>query len=151
MRKEELAGRKGQQPDGSAKTRSAYLGCVFTQHRRDEQGRPVRDYESTTYVSGLNGLESFGPVLRQEAIRRNLAQAGRVVLLIDGASGLENMGRLNFPEATQIVDFWHGADHAGKANEQTVEAQLAHFVRNVPRMKGQNVPKPGLVHRLWSH
>jgi hypothetical protein len=117
MRKEELEGRKGKQPDGSAKTRSAYLGCVFTQHQQDEQGHPVRDYESTTYVSGLDGVEKFGPVLRQEAIRRNMAQATRVVLLIDGASGLEKMGQLNFPNGTQIVDFWHGADHAGKVVE----------------------------------
>jgi hypothetical protein len=27
------------------------------------------------------------------------------------------MGRLNFPDATQIVDFWHGVDHAGKVVE----------------------------------
>lgn len=41
MRKEELAGRAGKQPDGSSKTRLAYLGCVFTQHKTDEQGHPV--------------------------------------------------------------------------------------------------------------
>jgi hypothetical protein len=117
MRKEELEGRKGKQPDGTAKTRAVYLGCVFTQHRRDEKGHPVRDYEATTYVSGLEGIEQFGPRLRQEAIRRNMGQAGRVVLLVDGALGLENMGQFNFPGATQIVDFWHGADHAGKVVE----------------------------------
>ncbi len=117
MRKEELEGCKGKQPDGTAKTRSAYLGCVFTQHQRDEQGHPVRDYQSTTYVSGMDGLDAFGPVLRQEAIRRNMAEAGRVVLLIDGAPGLENMGQVNFPNATQIVDFWHATDHAGKVVE----------------------------------
>ena len=117
MRKEELEGRKGKQPDGTAKTRSAYLGCAFTQHQRDEKGHPVRDYESTTYVSGMEGLEKFGPVLRQEAIRRNMAEAARIVLLIDGAVGLEKMGQLNFPQATQIVDFWHAVDHAGKVVE----------------------------------
>ena len=120
MRKEELAGRAGKQPDGSAKTRSAYLGCVFTQHKRDEKGRPVRDYQLTTYVSNMGPLEDFGPLLRQEAIRRGLGQAKKVVLLIDGATGLENMGHLNFRDAIQIVDFWHGADHAG----QVVEALL---------------------------
>jgi len=117
MRQEDLEGRAGKQADGSAKTRSAYLGCVFTQHERDEKGRPVRDYESTTYVSSMGPLEDFGPMLRQEAIRRNMAQAGRVVLLIDGAAGLENMGRLNFRDALQIVDFYHGADHGGKVVE----------------------------------
>ena len=59
MRKEELAGRKGKQPDGSAKTRQAYLGCVFTQHKTDEEGHPVRDYESTTYVSSFSGIDEF--------------------------------------------------------------------------------------------
>lgn len=50
---EELKGRRGKQSDGTAKTRQVYLGCVFTQHRTDEKGHPVRDYESTTYVSSL--------------------------------------------------------------------------------------------------
>jgi hypothetical protein len=117
MRKEELVGRAGKQVDGSAKTRSAYLGCVFTQHQTDEKGRPVRDYESTTYVSNLGPLEDFGPMLRQEAIRRGVGQAQKVVLLIDGAPGLENMGHLNFRDAIQIVDFYHGAEHAGKVVE----------------------------------
>ena len=114
MRKEELAGRAGKQPDGSAKTRQAYLGCVFTQHRTDEEGHPVRDYQSTTYVSSFSPIEEFGPCLRQDAIRRGLALALQVVLLIDGAEGLANMGRLCFPGATQIVDFYHALEHAGK-------------------------------------
>jgi hypothetical protein len=113
MRKEELEGRKGKQADGSAKTRSAYLGCVFTQHKTDEKRQPVRDYESTTYVSNMGPLEEFGPLLRQEAIRRGMAQAQKVVFLVDGAEGLEAMGHLNFKDAIQIVDFYHGADHAG--------------------------------------
>jgi len=117
MRQEELEGRAGKQSDGSAKTRSAYLGCVFTQHKTDEKGHPVRDHESTTYVSTMGPLEDFGPLLRQEAIRRGLGQAGKVVFLVDGAEGLENMGHLNFKDAIQIVDFYHGADHAGKVVE----------------------------------
>ena len=67
---EELAGRKGKQSDGKAKTRQVYLGCVFTQHRVDEKGRPVRDWESTTYVSSFKPIAEFGPCLRREALRR---------------------------------------------------------------------------------
>ena len=114
MRKEELAERSGKQPDGSAKTRLAYLGCIFTQHKTDEEGHPVRDYESTTYVSSFGPIDQFGPCLRQDAIRRGLALALQVVLLIDGAEGLANMGRLCFSGATQIVDFYHALEHAGK-------------------------------------
>lgn len=114
MRKEELAGRSGKQPDGSAKTRMAYLGCAFTQQKTDENGSPIRDHDSTTYVSSFDSIDEFGPMLRQEAIRRGLPLAATVILLIDGAAGLANMGRLCFPTAIQIVDFYHALEHAGK-------------------------------------
>src|ERR1039458_8334801 len=113
MRRKELARRRGKQPDGTAKTRQAYLGCVFTQHRVDEKGHPVRDYQSTTYVSSFKSIDEFGPMLRQEALRRGLGTAGKVVLLIDGARGLENMGKDCFKDSVQIVDFYHGVEHAG--------------------------------------
>jgi hypothetical protein len=110
---EQLAGRKGKQADGKAKTRQVYLGCVFTQHRVDEKGRPVRDWESTSYVSSFKPIDQFGPLLRQEALRRGLGSAPTVVMLIDGANGLENMGKLNFKDCVQIVDFYHAIEHAG--------------------------------------
>ena len=113
MRSEELKGRRGKQADGTAKTRQVYLGCVFTQHRVDEEGHPVRDWESTTYVSSFKSIDEFGPCLRQEAIRRGMGSAGKVVLLIDGASGLENMGKQNFKDCVQIVDFYHALEHGG--------------------------------------
>jgi hypothetical protein len=114
MRKEELEGRAGKQPDGGAKTCMAYLGCVFTQHKQDEEGHPMRDHQSTTYVSSFRSIEEFGPQLRQEAIRRGLALAMQVVLLIDGAVALAKMGRLCFPTAIQIVDFYHALVHASE-------------------------------------
>ena len=117
MRKEELAGRPGKQADGTAKTRQVYLGCVFTQHRVDETGHPVRDWDSTTYVSSLNSIAQFGPLLRREAVRRGMGTAGKVVLLIDGAEGLAHMGRDCFKGCIQIVDFYHGLDHAGDVLE----------------------------------
>ena len=111
---EELAGRRGKQSDGTAKTGQAYLGCVFTQHKVDEEGHPIRDWESTTYVSSLQSIHEFGPLLRQEALRRGMAKAGKVVLLIDGANGLEHMGKDCFKDAVQIVDFYHAWVHAGE-------------------------------------
>ena len=49
----------------------------------------------------------------REAIRRGMASTGEVVLLIDGTSGLENMGRQNFKDCVQIVDSYHALEHAG--------------------------------------
>lgn len=110
---EELAGRKGKQAEGKAKTRQVYLGCVFTQHNVDDEGHPVRDWESTTYISGFMPIDEFGPLLRQEARRRGYGTAAKVVVLIDGANGLANMATLNFPGCIPIVDFFHAMEHAG--------------------------------------
>lgn len=111
MRREELEGRKGKAPDGKAKTRMAMLGCVFTQHTEDQEGRPLRDHESTTYLCGFQSPSDFGIGLRREAIRRGLFSAGEIVLLIDGATGLEKLGCDYFPQAVQIVDFYHALEH----------------------------------------
>jgi hypothetical protein len=104
---------EGKQADGTAKTRQIYPGCVFTRHRTDEEGHPVRDWESTPSVSSFKPIAEFGPCLRQEAIRRGRGRAGKVVVLIDGARGLENMGKDCFKDGLPIVDFYHAMEHAG--------------------------------------
>ena len=53
MRKAETKGRRGKQPDGSAKGREVKLGCVFTQHGVDDKGFPLRDPNTTSYIAAL--------------------------------------------------------------------------------------------------
>jgi hypothetical protein len=110
MRKAELTGRKGKQPDGTAKTREVKLGAVFTQHTRDEEGRPIRDHQSTTYVGGFENAQDFALVLRQEGMRRGVGNAQQVVFLSDGAAWTEELQRQNFAGAVSILDFYHGAE-----------------------------------------
>jgi hypothetical protein len=117
MRKEELAGRKGRQPDGSAKTRMMYLGAVFTQKKCDEEGFPLRDHNSTSYLATFECSSDFGVALRREARRRGSGTAKEVVLLIDGAAALEKLGTVNFPGCTQIVDLYHACEHLGAVFE----------------------------------
>jgi DNA processing protein len=57
--------------------------------------------------------DAFGPLLRQESLRRGLGSVGKVVVLIGGVAGLESMGRLCFKDGLQIVDFFHALEHAG--------------------------------------
>jgi len=112
-RKEELRGRAGKQPDGSARTREAKLGCVFTQSSFDDEGEPIRDPDSTSYVGTLEGCREAGNLLRQEAYRRGYGRAPTTVYLGDGAAWVWENARLNFPGAVQILDFYHAAEHAG--------------------------------------
>ena len=106
-----LAGRAGKQPEGTAKTREVKLGCVFTQHTTDPEGHPVRDAASTTYLCGLETAGDFGTRLRREAFRRGLCQSRRVVLLGDGAPWVWELGRVNFPNAIAILDYYHAREH----------------------------------------
>lgn len=111
MTRRELAGRKGKAEDGSAKTREVKVGCVFTQHVSDAEGNPLRDPFSTTYVANFQPAEDFGLRLRQEAFRRGMSAAQEIVFLGDGASWVWELARVNFPQATCILDFYHAVEH----------------------------------------
>ena len=113
MRREALEGRPGRQEDGSARTREAKLGCVFTQSTTGEEGEPLRDPASTSYVGTFEGCRQAGILLRQEAVRRGLGRAQQVVYLGDGAAWVWENCRLNFPGAVEILDFYHATEHVG--------------------------------------
>lgn len=108
--RKESAGRAGKngQP---AHTREAKLGCVFTQTTVDDEGYPVRDEASTTYVGAIESCEEFGRRLYAEAWRRGWARAGKRVVLGDGAEWIWNQADLHFPSAIQIVDLYHARQH----------------------------------------
>jgi hypothetical protein len=107
----ETAGRKGKQADGGSKTREVKLGCVFTQTGVDDQGRPVRDEASTTFVGAIETAEVFGARIYGEALRRGLQQARKTVVIADGARYNWEIAALHFPEAAQIVDLYHARQH----------------------------------------
>jgi hypothetical protein len=110
----EVAGRKGKQADGSAKTREAKLGCVFSQTATDAEGFPIRDPDSTSFVGAIEEAEKFGERIYAEAARRGLSQAQKVVVLGDGARWVRGLAELHFPQATQIIDLYHAREHIGK-------------------------------------
>lgn len=111
VRKSELVGRRGRQADGSARTREAKLGCVFTQAGLDRKGYPQRDPDSTTYVGAIESSELFGWRLYAEALRRGLEQAKTVVVLTDGARYNHTIVQTHFPGAVHIVDLFHAYEH----------------------------------------
>ena len=109
-RPEELQNIKGKQPDGSAKTRQIKVGCVFTQSR-DHKGDPQRDPSSSRYLAAFCDRVDFGQSLWQEAIKQGYATARTTVFLGDGADWIWNLAQDRFPDAVQIVDFYHACEH----------------------------------------
>jgi hypothetical protein len=107
----ELEGHAGRGPDGKAKTREVKLAALFTQTTLDEQGRPIRDPQSTTYLGNFVSSEQFGPQVLQAARQRDMAHAQRVIYLGDGAAWVWEIARTCFPEAVQILDYYHASQH----------------------------------------
>jgi len=111
MRPEELVGVKGKHADGTAKTREAKLGCVFTQTRVDEEGYPIRDPETTSFVGAIETAEAFGWRIYGEARRRGLLRAQSVAVIGDGAEWVKNLAEIHFPRAVSIIDLYHAREH----------------------------------------
>ena len=63
LRAEELVGRTGKQPDGSAKTGEVKLCTIWSAESMDEQGTPIRDQGSVTYSAALESACTLSHVL----------------------------------------------------------------------------------------
>ena len=111
MVKSETEGRAGRTPGQRARTRECKLGAVFTQTTVDEQGRPVRDEHSTTYVGAIESAEEFGLRLYTEAWNRGWDRATIRVVMGDGSHWIWNIADQHFPGAIQIVDLYHAREH----------------------------------------
>jgi len=120
MRAPELAGCRGKQADGSAKTREAKLVTVWTAESRDQEGKPVRDPGSVTYSAAIESaatpdtrpeLSPFAARVLREATRRGFTEAARRVVLGDGSPWIWNTASELFPHATQILDRFHAKEH----------------------------------------
>jgi len=109
--KPETEGRSGKVEGQPAHAREVKLGCVFTQTGTDEDGRPVRDEESTSYVGAIETAEQFGLRLYTEAWRRGWSRAMLKVIIGDGAVWIWNLADQHFPGAIQIVDLYHSRQH----------------------------------------
>jgi hypothetical protein len=107
----ETEGRSGKGEDGRAHTREAKLGCVFTQTTVDDQGRPVRDEESTTYAGAIETAAEFSRRIYTEAHQRGWGRAQIKVVMGDGADWIWNICEEQFPGAIQIVDLYHARQH----------------------------------------
>jgi hypothetical protein len=103
--------RAGKADDGKARTREVKLACLFTQTAVNEDGFPVRDLGSSTYLATFEPAGRFGQLADAEARRRGSQHIRQLVVLGDGAAWIWNLADELFPAATQIVDLYHAREH----------------------------------------
>jgi hypothetical protein len=100
--------------------RRLYITADGTSVSTDEGGKEVKIggvYETPQtknglandimYTGGFHNSEHFGKKLYVLALRRGLRAAGEVIFIGDGARWIWKLARYHFPEAIQIVDFYH--------------------------------------------
>ena len=107
----EAEGRSSRTEGQRARTRECKLGAVFTQTTVDEDGCPIRDSDSTTYVGGIETSGEFGYRIYSEAWRRGWEWATTKIVIGDGAVWIWNLADQHFPGAVQIVDLYHARQH----------------------------------------
>ena len=111
MTARETAGREGKGEDGRARTREVKLAVFFTQDKLDDDGYPVRDRDSSSYIATFEPASVFADLVKAEGIRRGAEHVRQLTLIGDGAAWIWNLAAATFPEATCIVDLYHARQH----------------------------------------
>jgi hypothetical protein len=107
----ETAGRQGKGEDGRARTREVKMAVFFTQDTVDDEGYPVRDRASSSYIATFEPAAAFGGLVKAEGIRRGADHVRQLTIIGDGAAWIWGIATSKFPEATQIVDLYHAREH----------------------------------------
>ena len=152
MRREELAGRAGKQPDGSAKTREVKECVVWTADHRDAHGNPVRDEGSVSYSAALESSHwndsrpeetpPFAQRVQRELTRRGFFHAHLQVVIADGAPWIRNLASTIFGSHTDLAERWAQERHQELEASQldAVLAAIAKFI-DVPGDAGKRASK----------
>ena len=69
----------------------------------------------TTYVATMGDAEAFGKLVRIEAERRGLRQAGNVLVMGDGGNWIDPLNKRERLADQRIVDYYHAAEHLHEA------------------------------------
>jgi hypothetical protein len=93
-------------------------GCIYTTRTRVPRKRPDTvelRAEQQSYVTALTTAERFGWQLWAEACRRGISDGTEVVVIGDGARWIWNIASEHFPNATQILDWYHASQYVWNA------------------------------------
>lgn len=130
---------------GGVEYKENKLGIVFTDdnilRRKTKNGVDRVEIKNKHFVSSVGeGVEKFKKMLHAVAKENGLYKATQQVLICDGASWLTKMKEEYFPDAIQILDWYHAVDHLW----QTAHALFGE--NNVEKCKSWVEPQKQL---LW--
>jgi len=71
----------------------------------------VSEEHGRSTVATMERAEKFGELLYLEAMRRGAGNAEQLVFVADGATWIWNLAAHHFPDAVEIVDWYHATQH----------------------------------------
>ncbi len=86
----------------------AKVGVVYQAEQQDGWDAGIR---WCAYTATLEKVETFTPEFVALARAHGSDRARELVLLGDGAEWIWNLAEQHFPQAVQIVDYWHMTEH----------------------------------------
>ena len=103
--------------DGST-WRENKLGVVFSSDNiyswHNKRGELQHQIQKKEYVSCIGSVEEFQKHLLACALRNGYGNYKETVILSDGAAWIRNMKEVLFPDAQQILDFYHLCENVYK-------------------------------------
>lgn len=94
------------------------LGAVYTAHvasPRSPAEEPQVRAEAITYYTAMATPQAFGQGLWVEAQRRGISLAKQTVVIGDGAQWIWRLADEHYPQAIQILDWYHASTYVWKA------------------------------------
>ena len=102
-----------QGPEGAkVEGRMVTVGMIYNPQPRDPAEESLsKPCDGARYLAGLYGLEELGLQMRRQGAQVGMDAAEQWIALTDAGNGLDHFVAVNFPRATLILDFQHGATH----------------------------------------
>jgi hypothetical protein len=100
------------------KTDRAYISCDGAMVNTTEGWRETKigaiyndGDDPKRYLARIREAGQFGAALRREGARVGVWSCEEAIFIGDGAPWIREQARINFPQAVQIVDFYHVKEH----------------------------------------
>jgi hypothetical protein len=88
------------------------LGLVFSStDLRTRRDGVTHDIQRKEYVSYVGSIEQFKVYLLECAVRNSYGRYEQTIIVSHGAAWIRTMGEELFPDALQILDFYHLAEN----------------------------------------
>lgn len=76
-----------------------------------EVSRERREIIKKEYIASMADIDGFEKCVWEAGLRWGAPKAHEIIFLGDGAKGFQNRAEQLFPEAVQILDWYHAAEH----------------------------------------